>query len=58
MFCEIIIDFGMAGDWLLLSGGRIELNIVSRPVSVKNTPGFLNLPDQFGAPHRMISFIW
>ena len=55
---QIIVDFIMTQHWLLLSGRRIDINIMTSPVPVQDATLLRELPNEFTALHKVIAFVW
>ena len=55
---QIIVDFIMTQHWLLLSGRRIDINIMTSPVPVQDATLLRELPNEFTALHKAIAFVW
>ena len=47
MFCEGIIDFGVAFNRLFLAGGRVQVDVVPGSMAEEYATRFSQLPDQF-----------
>ena len=54
---EMLVDFRVPGDGLLLSSERVEVHVVPAAVPEKHTLGLDQLPDQLRALHTAISFV-
>lgn len=52
-----IVDFGVSWYWLFTAGSWIEIDVVPGTVTVENTAGLGQLPNQLTPLHRTISLI-
>lgn len=48
----------MSGNGLLPAGHRVEVDIVTASVTVRNTALMLKLANEFAALHKAISLVW
>ena len=55
---ERVFDLGMSGDRLLLSGGRIQIDVMLGAVAMEDASGAYKLSDELAPLHKTISFIW
>lgn len=57
MFHKGVVNFSMTRNRLLLACGRVEKDIMTRPMTVKDAAGFRKLTDELAASHTVISFV-
>lgn len=57
MLRQIVINIIVAWYRLLLAGGRIAVDVMTRPVAHQYTASPFKLAYQFSALHKAISFI-
>jgi hypothetical protein len=54
---QVIVNFVVTRDWLHETFNWVDIDIMPGPMTAQNTSSLFQLPDQFGALHRAISFV-